>query len=213
MKQLLRILGICSVILLLVQSCKKDSGTSSNSNSGNFNGPFYYKATIGGTYFEALTKTAPTGPTDYWSGSGMGGQQTVTFSSDISPLSSDVPPGYTIMQVTKGTLSNYFAATNATVKNFFAPGAYPFSANLSTISGVSILWGDKEGKLWSTDYGNADQTGSAFKIISTEEYNEPSGLYALKVKMQFNCKLYKEGTGEMKQLTNGEMVGLFARVR
>jgi len=214
MKKLFAILTVCSIILF-APGCKKSSGTPTS--NGNSNGPFYYKATIGGTYFEVLTKSAPTGPADYWSGSGMGGQQTVNFSSDISPLSTDVPPGYTILQVTKGILFDYFVATNATVKSFFSPGTYSYikadSVNFPNANGISILWGDKEGKLWRTTYGSADQTGSTFKIISAEEYNEPSGLYALKVKMQFNCKLYKEGIGEMKLLTNGEMVGLFARVR
>ena len=194
------------VLFLTLQSCKKDTSTSANAD-----GPFYYKATIGGTYYEAMSKANPTGPTDYWSGSGMGGQESVSFSSSINPLTHPIPVGYTELEITKGILYNYYVATNATVKDFLSPGTYPYKT--TTIQGISILWVDKEGSLWSTHYGSQDQTGSNFKILSTEEYNDPSVMYSLKVKMQFNCKLYKEDTGEMKELTNGEMVGLFARLK
>jgi hypothetical protein len=208
------------VILLTLQSCqkeesfeiKKDTGTGTNPGGTTTNSPFYYKATIGGTYYEAISKAEPTGQDDYWSGSGMGGQEEVSFSSDISPMTNPTPLGFTIMEITKDLLTNYYSATNATVKEFLAPGSYPYKS--TSQHGISILWGDKEGKLWSTNYGSQDQTGSTFKIVSAEEYfGDPTVMYTLKVKMQFNCKLYKEDTGEMKELTNGEMVGLFARIK
>jgi hypothetical protein len=141
----------------------------------------------------------------------MGGQESVSFSSSVNPLTHPIPAGYTELEITKGILYNYYVATNAIVKDFLSPGTYPYKT--TTIQGISILWVDKEGSLWSTHYGSQDQTGSNFKILSTEEYNDPSVMYSLKVKMQFNCKLYKEDTGEMKELTNGEMVGLFARLK
>ena len=180
------------VLLLTLQSCKKDACSGANAE-----GPFYYKATIGGAYYEAKSKANPTGPTDYWSGSGMGGQESVSFSSSVNPLTVPVPAGYTELEITKGILYNYYDATNAIVKDFLSPGTYPYKT--TTIQGISILWVDKEGNLWSTHYGSQDQTGSSFKIISTEEYfDDPTVKYSLKVKMKFNCKLYKEDTGEMK---------------
>lgn len=209
--------GIFSFVLSASTGCSFEitvvAGSGSNPG-GTFDGPYYYKATIGGQYFEALTKAAPTGDDDYWPGYGMGGQEDVSFSAYLGP-SSDPKPGLTIIEVSKGIFFNYSLATNSAIKDFFAPGSYSYisadSLNFPNASGISIIWGDKENKLWGTEYGSGDQTGSSFKIISVEEDYDPTVLYALKVKMQFTCKLYKEDTGEMKQLTNGEMVGAFAR--
>ena len=72
--------------------------------------------------------------------------------------------------------------------------------------GVQVQWVDKNGVVWDSSYGTGDQTGSSFKILSLEYAPDAAGRYYLKVKMQFNCKLYKEGTFETKVLTNGESV-------
>lgn len=182
---------------------------------GTLDGPYYYKATIGGEYFEALTKTMPTSDDDYLPGYGMGGVEDVEFSAILSPFS-DPKPGLTTISISKGVFFGYLSATNNAIKDFFAPGSYRYisadSVDSPDASGISIYWSDKENNTWSTEYGTADQTGSSFKIITTVEDNDPSVALSLKVKMQFTCKLYKEGTGEMKQLTNGEMVGSFARL-
>jgi hypothetical protein len=210
--------GLFNFVLSATAGCSFDitvvTGQGTNPG-GTLDGPYYYKATIGGEYFEAKTKTVPTSDDDYLPGYGMGGQENVEFSAILSPFSNP-KPGLTIIEISKGILFDYFSATNDNVKDFFAPGSYPYisadSLNFPNAGGISIIWGDKENKLWSTEYGTGDQTGSSFKIITMEEDNDPTVLLSLKVKMQFNCKLYKEDTGEMKQLTNGEMVGSFARL-
>ena len=93
---------------------------------------------------------------------------------------------------------------------FFAPGVYPYTRSDSDPNGlgpgVQVQWVDKNGVVWDSSYGTGDQTGSSFKILSLEYAPDAAGRYYLKVKMQFNCKLYKEGTFETKVLTNGESV-------
>jgi hypothetical protein len=76
--------------------------------------------------------------------------------------------------------------------------------------GFLISWNDSDSKTWSTYYGNG-QAGSYFKIVGrTEGYNS-NGRYYVKVKMRFKCKLYSYPSGQMKELTNGEMVAYFVR--
>lgn len=187
------------------------AGAGGNGNSGgSSNASYYYKATIGGTnYFQDVTPT-----NDYIAGSGLGGTDDVDFSAGIDPMS---PSGKTSFGVTKGLFHNYLSSTNAQFKAFFNPGTYPYTSGPDSDpykngDGVYIDWVDKQGNLWSTIDGTGDQTGSTFKIISVGDEPDALNNYYIKVKMQFNCKLYKESTGEMIQLTNGEMVGLFGKI-
>lgn len=214
-------------LVLLLFSCQKEvSFENSNSGSGGTGGSggsgsgggsgsnstYYYKATIGGiNYYQDATLT-----NDYIAGSGSGGVDDVELSASIDPLSSNTP-NTTSFEVTKGLLHNYLSITNARFKAFFKPGTYPYTTGpdsdpFKNGDGIYIFWVDKQGSLWSTTDGSGDQTGSSFKIISVDDSPDAIGRYYIKVKMQFNCKLYKEGTGEMKQLTNGEMVGLFGQI-
>jgi hypothetical protein len=112
------------------------------------------------------------------------------------------------------------SATKAQFKAFFAPGTYPFTADIHTINGVTIGWTDPSGNpgasgndnFWSTDLGTKDQTGSTFKIISATEYTDIAGDYYMIVKAQFNCNLYNAKTGAKKVLTNGEAVVAFGMI-
>jgi hypothetical protein len=69
---------------------------------------------------------------------------------------------------------------NSSVKNFFAKGSYSYvaadSLNYPEANDIDILWGDKEGKLWSTKYGSGDQMGSSLKIISMDEDYDPGAV-------------------------------------
>lgn len=173
---------------------------------------FYYKATIGGVdYMQEVTNT-----NGYEAGSGMGGLDDVSFGAGIYYISTPVPAGATGMGVEKGLMHNYLAATDARFKAFFTPGTYPYAPpGLSTFDngdGIAIGWTDPSGNNWDSHAGTADQTGSTFKIISVEDNYDAIGDYYIKVKMQFSCKLYNENTGDMKQLTNGEMVALFGKL-
>jgi hypothetical protein len=193
-------------LCVLLLGCKKG-----NNDSDDNNATYYYKATIGGVnYFQDVTMT-----NDYIAGSGSGGTDDVSLSASINPISSPAPNS-TTLEITKGIMHNYWSSTVPQFKAFFNPGTYPYTSGpefdpFRNGNGVYIIWVDKEGNLWSTIDGSGDQTGSSFKIISTTDDADPLTYY-IRVKMQFNCKLYKEGTGEMKELTNGEMVGLFGKI-
>jgi len=187
------------------------SGGSGGGSGSSSNGIYYYKATIGGVnYYQDVTLT-----NNYLPGSGLGGVDDVDLSASIDPI---IPSAKdtSSFEISKGILHNYLSVTDAQFKAFFKPGTYPFTTGPESDpykngDGIYIIWVDKQGNLWSTIDGTGDQTGSSFKIISVDD--APDGInYYIKVKMQFNCKLYKEYTGEMKQLTNGEMVGLFGKI-
>ena len=178
------------------------------SGGGGSNEEFYYKATIGGVnYFEEVTLT-----NDYEAGSGNGGLDEVVVGASISYANPPLPKGKTEMYISKGIMRGFLSATNDQFKAFFTPGDYPFaSEDFRAKEGVAIYWTDPNGETWSTRDGRVDQSGSTFKIISTVESPDALGRYYLTVKMQFNCKLYNENTGAMKELKNGEMSGSFGK--
>jgi hypothetical protein len=114
-------------------------------------------------------------------------------------------------------MHGYLSATDAQFKTFFAPGNYPYAppglSQYQNGDGVSVNWTDKDGANWSSYSATVAQpAGSAFKIISVEDAYDITGTYYVKVKMQFNCVLYKENSGLSVQLTNGEMVGYFGKI-
>lgn len=85
--------------------------------------------------------------------------------------------------------------------NFFSPGSSPYSVDAQ--SGVVFEFNDGV-ELWSTDLGTADQSGSAFEILSSQHltiYDD----YTLKLELKFNCKLYNN-SGAVKTLTDGEFL-------
>ena len=105
-------------------------------------------------------------------------------------------------------LFNYYSSTEEDFKNFFSPGAYPIRKYDCWRSGLLLFWNDDQNESWSTFWGSGDQSGSSFKIVGVEDGHDSEGIYFVKVFAKFNCKLYKQ-SGEMKELTNGEMVGYF----
>lgn len=184
-------------------------GTTSNEPPGEL----YYKATIGGVnYTESVTAT-----NDYIAGSGLSGQDVVSFSASIEPLSSPRPAGSTAMIVDKGMLSGYMQASDATVKNFFGVNSYSYAppgiSPYQNGNGVIITWIDKAGELWTSFHATqAQPAGSSFKIISVEDAPDLTGTYYVKVKMQFSCTLYKANGGGTVTLTDGEMVAYFGKI-
>ncbi len=171
---------------------------------------YYYKATIDSVdYMQTVTED-----NGYEAGSGLGGDDDVSFTASIDYASTPIPAGSTAMGVEKGIMHHYINSSNADFKAFFAPGDYPYTpgGSFDNGDGVNVSWRDKNGNDWDSNAGSADQTGSTFKIISVDDVFDAVGNYYIRVKMQFNCKLYQHDTGEMKELTNGEMVGLFGKI-
>lgn len=188
-----------------------------NNNPNPAPGDPYYKATIAGVnYMETVTAT-----NDYEAGSGLSGSDDVIFGAGINYSSSQVPAGFTQMGIDKGIMHGYLTATDAQFKAFFPvgnqpytppstmPGANPFHKG----DGVVVTWYDKQGNTWSSHHITESQpAGSSFKIVSVEDAYDLTGTYYIKVKMQFNCKLYKENSTEVATLTNGEMVAYFGKI-
>ncbi len=204
--------GSCLVPVLVATAGTGGTG----GGGGNTTGDFYYKATIDGTnYTQNITSTT----TDYEPGESMSGSDDVYFGGGInwSSTTAPLPAGKTEFSIGKGIMHGYLSATTAQFKAFFAPASYPYTADISTIDGITVSWTDPSGNpgtngndnVWSSDAGTKDQTGSAFKIISATEFIDLAGSYNVIVKAQFNCNLYNEKTGAKKVLTNGEAVVVF----
>jgi hypothetical protein len=176
-------------------------------------GDIYYKATIGGVdYYQAVTAT-----NHYEAGSGLGGTDDVAIGAGISYETDPLPKGLTSFGIEKGLMHGYLASTNAQFKAFFAVATYPYAPpginDYQNGDGIIIAWTDKDGNNWSSHTASTAQpAGSNFKILSVEDATDITGTYYVKVKMQFNCILYKENTNLSMQLTNGEMVGYFGKI-
>lgn len=181
-------------------------------NNGPINSDIYYKATIDGVnYLQTVTDQ-----NGYEAGSGLGGVDDVAFGAGIYPIADPAPAGSTSMGIDKGIMHGYQSATDAAFKAFFAIGDHPYAPpGLGTYdngNGVVVGWGDPQGGDWSSHHATLGQAGSTFKIISVEDAYDIRGIYYIKVKMQFSCKLYNKTTGAVKQLTNGEMVAYFGKI-
>ncbi|MCW3466232.1 hypothetical protein [Chitinophaga nivalis] len=171
----------------------------------------YYKIVIDGkTYQQDVTED-----NNYEAGSGLGGVDDVTISAGINYNTSGgeaAPKGTTGFGVTKGIMHRYVYATNAEFRAFFAPGTYTIRKDFRDGDGVSMGWLDAEGEEWDTESGSGDQTGSTFRIVSVTDMPNFVGTYYIKVKMTFTCKLYNRNTGAVKQVSNGEMIGIFGKI-
>ena len=173
----------------------------------------YFKLTIDNINYDiTYDNNDPSRQVSMWGPSVDSGSVGCGFGPAIFPN----PPGTGTLSIQK----NYIGTTNPALTDddfraFFQPGSYRLAIktceNIMT-DGFLVFWNDSDSKLWSTHYGNR-QEGSYFKIVGlTDGYNS-DGKYYVKVKMRFACKLYSYPSGQMKELTNGEMVAYFVRHR
>jgi hypothetical protein len=170
-------------------------------------GEFYYKATIDGVnYVQDVTFT-----NGYEPGVGMSGSTDVVFGGGIVYSNPPLPAGKTEFGIDKGVMHGYGSSTTpAQFKAFFPVGNVSYGpASFSSGDGVKVYWSDPVGGNWETRNGPVDQTGSTFKILSVQDFVDLAGDQYVKVKVEFNCKLYNTATGAMKTLTNGEAVVAF----
>lgn len=201
MKKFLVYLGAC---LLVMTSCVKDSDDDSD-------GEYYYKATIGGTtYHEIATENGTI--TNGGAINSVGTE--AEYVSSIGPDTWPLPSNTTAFGFGKGILYDYYNATDNEFLNFFPVGNIPYAIgsewdHYQNNEGVWLTWVDGNSVSWYS--GTGSQAGSSFEIISREEKRDALNALFVKVKARFTCKLYKEGTNEMIQLTNGEFVGLFRK--
>ncbi|AXY76007.1 hypothetical protein D3H65_19360 [Paraflavitalea soli] len=175
----------------------------------------YYKATIAGVnYMETVTAT-----NDYEAGFSLAGVDDVIIGAGINYSGTTLPAGYTTFGVETGIKHGYYNATDAQFKAFFTVGTQPFAAPapidrpFDNGDGFVIYWTDKQGNNWSSSHPTLGQpAGSSFKVVSVDDGTDLAGTYYVKVKMQFNCTLYKVGGTETVTLTNGEMLGFFGKI-
>ncbi|MDN3656204.1 hypothetical protein QWZ08_11235 [Ferruginibacter paludis] len=172
----------------------------------------YFNLTIDSTIYTITNdNNDPSHQVGGWSPSADSGSVMCGIGPGIYPN----PPGTGTLSIQK----NYIGTTNPALtdndfKTFFKPGAYRFAINTCDrmTDGFLVFWSDTNGQLWDTFHGNG-QEGSYFKITGlTDGYNS-DGRYYVKVKMRFSCKLYSQPSGQMKQLTTGEMVAYFVRYK
>jgi hypothetical protein len=172
----------------------------------------YYRAQIPyNIYYEEATAT-----NGFIAGSSLNGTDDVSFTADISPDGPPYPASSTSFAITKGVMHNYLSSSNSQFKVFFSPGDYNYTTGpnydpFSNGDGFTIEWKDSNGNMWSTYSGTGDQSGSTIKIVSVADAPDPINYY-VRVKLQFNCNLYREDTGQMLQLNNGEFDGLFGKL-
>jgi hypothetical protein len=174
----------------------------------------YYKATIGGVnYIETVTAT-----NNFEAGSGISGSDDVWFSAGIYSRANPVPAGVTGMDIEKAVMHGYDVASDAQFKAFFPVGTHPYAppgmAKFLNGDGVIVGWTDKNGEDWTSHHETlAQPSSSSFKIISVVDERDLLGTLYIKVKMEFNCTLYKvSDPTKTLQLTNGEMVGYFGKI-
>ncbi|NEM97002.1 hypothetical protein [Pontibacter burrus] len=77
-------------------------------------------------------------------------------------------------------------------------------ADVPMADGVVIRYTDIDGKVWSTDYGTADQNNSSF-MVTDVNVNTADKKSLMLVTAEFNCTLYDEA-GSQIQITNGKVV-------
>jgi hypothetical protein len=174
-------------------------------SGGGTTGDYYYKATIDGVNYTASVTSA----NDYEAGRGLGGVDDVAFGAGISYANPPLPAGKTEFGIDRAFMHHYTTATQAQFKAFFAPGDFAYSALSNDLvdNGIRIYWTDTKGEVWDSR-DKTDQSGATFKIISAQDFTDIAGDYNVKVKVQFNCKLYNSA-GASKTLTNGEAVVVF----
>ncbi|RYY54941.1 MAG: hypothetical protein EOO09_12475 [Chitinophagaceae bacterium] len=171
---------------------------------------YYYRATIGGKQYIEEVKPG----NGIIAGSGVNGSNEVTFTASVGPDAYPYPIGKTSLSITKGTMFNFYSATIPQFLGFFSPAYYPYANGPSfspfqNSNGLIVEWMDPQGNTWASYEGSGTQGGNAsMKIASAVASPDPINYY-VKTRIEFACRLYKQGTGEMMELTGGEFVGLF----
>lgn len=207
----LTIAPICMYCLML--SCKKKSDSTPTSTTSStsstplsINSPYQASFTLDGTKISYVFGTANF-DTNYGAGGSIGTSGSPTNRYFTASVGETSGIGLTI---TKGTLvvATGGYPSNTAFSTFFPVGTVPFAPAATTPNGIVVSYWDGTTK-WSTDLGTADQTGSNFKIEASS-FN--AGVdYTAKTYLTFNCKLY-DGSGNMKTLTNGVLIGNFANL-
>lgn len=198
-------------LLLIAGSCSKNDDDDDSGGSGgttnttiNIDSPWQYTMKVDGTT-DAKVENGTTVSGVWSNNTSLATWPDSTINNYNSALYNPAN-GSTYFEVYRNG-HKYVGATAAdsVFLHYFDAGSYAYS--MEDFNGVSIRWMDSNGDVWATDFGTADQTGSAFVIDQVKVMTGYSD-YTVKVLSHFNCKLYN-GLGQSKTVTDGKYVSLF----
>ena len=169
----------------------------------------YIRATLNGTkYYSESAFPGPDGiPYSY-----NGNRDTASFGSHVGQGNGTIPHGPIYVSLQKNYLYGFLSSTKADFKNFFAPGSYPFTVKIcpSRVSeGFILFLGDSTMQAWTTLAPPGAQPNSYFSITGIEDGHDQSGMYFVKVRSRFKCRLYALRSTATMELTDGELVSYF----
>ena len=141
----------------------------------------------------------------------IGGDDTVSLGSFVNSNINPIPAGSGALSIQKQFLYRYRSSTQADFKNFFQPGSYPFTVKLCgrPTDGMILFWSDSTGEPWTTLNEIGGQPDGYFAITGVEDGFDSSGIYFVKVRSRFKCRLYGLRSGRTRDLTDGEAVSYF----
>lgn len=171
----------------------------------------YLSATVNGTKY--FVESAFPGPDDVPYGYGGAGDS-VSFGSHVGQGNGMIPPGPITVSYQKEFLHNFSSSTKADFKNFFAPGSYPFSVKICpsrVTEGIILFIGDSTRQPWTTLAPPGALPNSYFTITGMEDGHDQGGMYFVKVRARFKCRLYAVRSTATMELTDGEVVSYFKR--
>jgi hypothetical protein len=191
--------AVCSMFAL--SSCDKEE----DDNTPIAEGTFYFEADMDGK-----SLYLPEGKDGYTSKAFVQTEATTAGCTEIQFMqvakSNDIKKSIEIAFIEQ---RNSCTTDCTQSKAMLQTGDYSFG-RLETFSdkpmqdGVVIRYTDIYGKVWSTDFGTADQSNSSFNVtkVSANTADSKSQLLAT---AEFNCTLYDKA-GNQIVITNGEIV-------
>ncbi|MER2997789.1 hypothetical protein [Pontibacter populi] len=190
--------ALCSLFVFSSCDSEEDNATINT-------GPFYFEADMDGK-----TLILPEGKDGYASKAFVQTEATTSGCAEIQLMQlakpNDIKKSVEVLLIEQRSS----CTTDCTqTKAMLETGDYSFG-RLASFSdtpmedGVVIRYTDIYGKVWSTDFGTADQSDSNFAVtkVTANTIDNSSEFVAT---AEFNCTLYDE-TGNEIVITNGEVV-------
>ncbi len=113
------------------------------------------------------------------------------------PAGGYLPKDYIPPALTISFLSDWRNSTPPGTDLLYWVGPYDFARSIDSGTGVMINWIDANGKIWDSNFGSGDQTGSQFfitKFLSGDFHFAGSPNYNQRTEGYFSCTLY-DGLG------------------
>jgi hypothetical protein len=210
---------ICLPIFFLVLiSCKKELSNTEQPNQDDTSLPLADTSRISDTtiFFDVVIdgqRQLQIQPLNnysvYWSGKGFP-YMSGTYGLYEQGITGTVNQGLVLFNgnILLDPTDTTFLLKNERMVSGFQPGYYSYTQDPTNSSGIQIHWIDVAGKIWATEFGSADQSGSSFQIISRvifdPNYNTTGITHGLYIRCAFNSMLY-DNTGKSIELKNGRL--------